>query len=29
LATDAEVLVGALGGVRHGDEGDVRVGQGF
>lgn len=28
LATDAEMLVGALGGVRHGDEGDVIIGEG-
>ncbi len=29
LPTDAEVLLGALGRVRHGDKGDVRVGQGL
>jgi hypothetical protein len=28
LTADAEMLVGALGGVRHGDEGDVIVGEG-
>ena len=29
LPTDAEVLLGSLGGVGHGDEGYVRVGQGL
>lgn len=29
LAADAEVLFGALSGIGHGDEGDVRIGQGF
>jgi hypothetical protein len=28
LAADAEMLVGALSGVRHGDEGDVIIGEG-
>jgi hypothetical protein len=28
LTTDAKMLVGALGRVRHGDEGDVIIGEG-
>lgn len=29
LAADAKMLVGALGRVRHGHEGDVRIGKGI